>query len=140
MTSRRGSTTLLTVLALVSGSCALGYEVLFVRALTSVLGDMFYVHAALLSTFLVGVGLGAKTAHHWRRFLWAFEILTGLYALGLPPAVKGEVEEDGSYLVGHSAYVLAFTSDNLAHLLYPFGTRQVDWASDLPKLVAENWE
>lgn len=61
-------------------------------------------------------------------------------ALGLPPAVKGEVEEDGSYLVGHSAYVLAFTSDNLAHLLYAFGTRQVDWASDLPKLVAENWE
>ena len=86
--TRRGSSTLLTVLALVSGSCALAYEVLFVRALTSVLGDMFYVHAALLSTFLVGVGLGAKTARHWRRFLWAFEILTGLYALALPLATR----------------------------------------------------
>ena len=75
---------LLTTLALVSGACALAYEVLFVRALTSVLGDMFYVHAALLSTFLVGVGLGARAARHWRKWLWAFEILTGVYALLLP--------------------------------------------------------
>ena len=30
------------------------------RALTTVLGDMLYVHAALLSTFLVGIGIGAK--------------------------------------------------------------------------------
>jgi hypothetical protein len=29
-------------------------------ALTTVLGDMLYVHAALLSTFLVGIGLGGR--------------------------------------------------------------------------------
>ena len=60
-------------------------------------------------------------------------------ALGLPAAIKGEVDEDGSYTVGHSAYVLAFTADNLAHVLYPFGIRQADWAHDLPKLVRERW-
>ncbi len=79
---------LLTTLALLSGCCALAYEVLYVRALTSILGDMFYVHAALLSTFLIGIGLGAKLAHRWFRWLWALEILTGLYALGLPIALR----------------------------------------------------
>ena len=75
---------ILIILALLSGCCGLAYEVLYVRALTAILGDMFYVHAALLSTFLIGIGLGAKLAHRWLRWLWVFEILTGLYALGLP--------------------------------------------------------
>lgn len=79
---------LLTTLALLSGCCGLAYEVLYVRALTAILGDMFYVHAALLSTFLVGIGLGARLAHRWLRWLWVFETLIGLYALGLPIASK----------------------------------------------------
>lgn len=62
---------MLTVLTLLSGCCALAYEILYVRILTTLLGDMFYVHAALLSTFLVGIGLGAKLAHKWFRWLWA---------------------------------------------------------------------
>jgi len=58
-------------------------------------------------------------------------------SLGLPPAVLyGEGEE---YEVGHSARVIAFTTDNLAHFSYPFGTRQVDWAHDLPLLVTRSW-
>lgn len=81
-------TSLLMMLALLSGCCSLAYEVLYVRALTSILGDMFYVHAALLSTFLIGIGIGAKMAYRWLRYLWAFEILTGLYALGLPLLAK----------------------------------------------------
>lgn len=55
--SGRVWTNLLTSLALLSGCCGLAYEVLYVRVLTSILGDMFYVHAALLSTFLVGIGV-----------------------------------------------------------------------------------
>lgn len=74
----------LTTLALLSGCCGLAYEVLYIRALTTLLGDTLYVHAALLSTFLVGIGLGARLAHRCRGWLWAFEILTGLYAFGLP--------------------------------------------------------
>lgn len=59
-------------------------------------------------------------------------------ALGLPGSVIEETEEE-DYLVGHSARVLAFTKDNLAHVSYPFGTRQADWAHDLPKLAEESW-
>ncbi len=46
---------------------------------------------------------------------------------------------DDDYTVGHAASVLAFTTDGLAHLRYPFGTRQADWAHDLPKLVRDGW-
>ncbi|MEW6360284.1 MAG: hypothetical protein AB1696_28380 [Planctomycetota bacterium] len=74
-------------MALLSGGCALMYEVLYMRALTTVLGDMFYVHAALLSTFLIGIGLGAKCAHRFRPWLFLMEIGTGLYALALPWAL-----------------------------------------------------
>jgi protein SCO1/2 len=59
-------------------------------------------------------------------------------AFGLPASVKEEVE-GGGYFIGHSSRVLAFTKDNLAHVAYPFGTRQADWATDLPKLVNERW-
>lgn len=59
-------------------------------------------------------------------------------SLGLPPSVKIDTEEEG-YLVGHSAHVMAFTKDNRAHVIYRFGTRQSDWAHDLPKLVNERW-
>lgn len=59
-------------------------------------------------------------------------------ALYLPVAVKQG--EGPDYLVGHSAAVLAFTTDNLAHVRYPTGTRQADWAHDLPLLVEALWE
>jgi protein SCO1/2 len=54
-------------------------------------------------------------------------------AVRLPPAVK-EGEGD-TYLVGHAAYVLAFTTDDQPPVAYPSGTRQSDWAHDLPQLV-----
>lgn len=59
-------------------------------------------------------------------------------AMGVPPAQRFEAEE-GGYQVGHSASVIAFTRDNKAHVMYPFGTRQADWAHDLPKLERETW-
>lgn len=79
---------ILSMLALMSGCCGLAYEVLYVRSLTIILGDMFYVHAALLSTFLIGIGLGSKWAYKFLRWLWLFEILTGLYAFALPVATR----------------------------------------------------
>ncbi|UCG86993.1 MAG: SCO family protein [Gemmatimonadota bacterium] len=59
--------------------------------------------------------------------------------LNLPPANRYG-DDDRSYTVGHSARVIAFTADNRAHVSYPFGTRQNDWAHDLPLLVKPNWE
>ncbi len=58
--------------------------------------------------------------------------------LRLPPASRYG-EDENSYTVGHSARVIAFTADNRAHVGYPFGTRQNDWAHDLPLLVKSNW-
>ena len=53
----------------------------------------------------------------------------------IAPAVK-EPMEDGDYLMGHSARVIAFTADGAGRYLYPFGTRQADWAAEIPALVA----
>lgn len=57
-------------------------------------------------------------------------------SLGLPPAVSQD-RPGGGYAVGHASQVLAFGRDNIARLAYPFGTRQADWAYDLPKLVRD---
>jgi protein SCO1 len=60
-------------------------------------------------------------------------------AANLPPAKKGAVQPDGQYEIGHSAFVLAYTKDNLAHLIYPAGMKTEDWVHDLPFLVSETW-
>lgn len=54
--------------------------------------------------------------------------------LGLPPALREE-RSAGEYLVGHASQILAFGRDGMARVAYPFGTRQADWAHDLPRLV-----
>ena len=59
-------------------------------------------------------------------------------AAKIPPARK-TVPANGDYEVGHAAFVLAYTKDNLAHVIYPVGVKQEDWAHDLPRLVKEDW-
>ncbi len=51
----------------------------------------------------------------------------------------GAAGEEEDYIVGHATQILAFTPDGFAHVVYPFGTRQVDWAHDLPRLVESDW-
>jgi protein SCO1/2 len=57
--------------------------------------------------------------------------------LNLPRAVQ--VPTADGYTIGHAAHVIAFTADDSAHVVYPFGTRQEDWAHDLPQLVSGQW-
>jgi protein SCO1/2 len=59
-------------------------------------------------------------------------------AAGVPPARKtaGAAEDYG---VAHANFVLAYTKDNLGHVIYPGGVSQQDWAQDLPQLVKETW-
>ena len=57
-------------------------------------------------------------------------------AANLPESVLNPPKADGSYTVGHASQVVAYSLDDEAHLVYPFGIRQADWARDLPKLVA----
>jgi protein SCO1/2 len=51
------------------------------------------------------------------------------------PATTIDSLPQGGYAVGHSAAVIAVVKDSV-RVLYPFGTRQEDWAHDLPLLVA----
>jgi protein SCO1/2 len=60
-------------------------------------------------------------------------------AANLPPAKKGTVRPDDGYEMGHSAFVLAYTKDNLAHVIYPVGLKSEDWVNDLPFLVSDTW-
>lgn len=57
-------------------------------------------------------------------------------AAGLPPAKKSALAS-GGYGIAHSSIVLVYSKDNLAHLIYPDGMSQQDWAHDLPQLVKE---
>jgi len=57
--------------------------------------------------------------------------------LSLSPIVREEGTQPGGYTIGHSAIVLAFTRDDLAHVVYPFGIRQDDWARDLGLLTRD---
>jgi hypothetical protein len=59
-------------------------------------------------------------------------------AAGLPPAAKAARAGD-DYAVGHANVVLAYSKDNLAHLMYPGGVTRQDWAHDLPLPVNEKW-
>ena len=56
-------------------------------------------------------------------------------SVGVAPAVAAAPDSAGNYEVGHAAQVIAFTPDDSAHVVYPFGTRQADWVHDLPLLA-----
>jgi protein SCO1/2 len=60
-------------------------------------------------------------------------------AANLSPAKKSAVRPDGAYEVGHAAFVLAYTKDNRAHVIYPVGMKPEDWVHDLPYLATEQW-
>jgi protein SCO1/2 len=62
-------------------------------------------------------------------------IIAAERALGVAPAVV-DSNTAKAYLVQHAGQVIAFTRDGMARVHYPFGTRQRDWARDLPKLLA----
>lgn len=69
-----------TLLLLVSGFCGLSYEVLYGRLLSNFIGDQFAISAAILLTFMLGLGCGALWAHRFWRWLWLVEAVIGAYA------------------------------------------------------------
>lgn len=76
-----------------------------------------------------------------RRFDPEFVGLTGSVAdleaaqraAGVAPAIRDTAA--GNYTVSHAAQVLVYSPDDSGHVVYPFGTRQSEWAADLPKLL-----
>ena len=59
-------------------------------------------------------------------------------AAGVPPAQKTGADH-GNYSIAHGNYVVAYTKDNLAHVIYPGGISKEDWIHDLPLLIKETW-
>ena len=60
------------------------------------------------------------------------------WATGVAPATKAGSTK-GNYSVAHATFVIAYTRDNLAHVIYPGGVNQDDWVHDLSLLVRETW-
>ncbi|HTA67712.1 MAG TPA: SCO family protein [Bryobacteraceae bacterium] len=59
-------------------------------------------------------------------------------AAGVPIATKTG-PANGNYGVAHANFVLAYSKDNLAHVIYPGGVSKDDWVHDLPLLIQETW-
>lgn len=51
------------------------------------------------------------------------------------PDEPGEPIDPEDYLVGHASEVIAYTPDDVAHVVYPSSTRRQDWIDDLPRLL-----
>jgi protein SCO1/2 len=58
-------------------------------------------------------------------------------AAGVPVAQK--TGSGANYGVAHANFVLAYTKDNRAHVIYPGGVSKDDWIHDLPLLLKETW-
>lgn len=59
--------------------------------------------------------------------------------IGLPPALVTRDARTGRPEVAHAAVVVAYDREGRHRLTYPFGTRQDDWAHDLPLLATGRW-
>jgi protein SCO1/2 len=60
-------------------------------------------------------------------------------AAGVPLAQKTD-PRNGNYSLTHANFVVAYTKDNLGHIIYPGGVSEDDWIHDLPLLLKETWE
>jgi protein SCO1 len=122
--------------------------------------DICPIHLATLASTLdrsgmpqplvvfVGVDPGRDTPEAVRAYLDRFdrrfigltgtaeELVRAQEAAAIPVAVVEPGVGEDDYLVGHASQVMAYTADDLGHVVYPFGVRQQDWAHDLPRLAA----
>ncbi|MFQ5690610.1 MAG: SCO family protein [Gemmatimonadota bacterium] len=115
--------------------------------IAAVLADLPYETRHGIRVVFVTTDPERDTPEHLRRWLDRFDpTFIGLMGslekvnaiqarLHLPAAVKQSTGTD-EYRVGHAAQVLALSPDGRVRVVYPFGTRQTDWAHDLPLLVA----
>ncbi len=64
----------------------------------------------------------------------AAELEAAQRAAGITVAFRDKGTDN--YNVFHAAQVLVYSPDDSSHVVYPAGTRQAEWAADLPKLLA----
>ena len=63
-------------------------------------------------------------------------ILVWVRTDGVP--IEAPPTDGQDYEIGHAAQIIAYTSDDLTHIVYPFGIQRDDWTADLPRL-ADGW-
>ena len=56
-------------------------------------------------------------------------------SVGMPPAMREGELPKGGYGMTHAAQLWAFTPDDSAHVVYPWGMQREDLAADLAKLL-----
>jgi aldehyde:ferredoxin oxidoreductase len=83
-----------------SGFCALGYEILWSRQLTLLLGNSVYAFSLELAIILTGIGLGSVA---WTRFKTTNDSLA---AAGVPAADVPPHSTNGSGLAAFGGYLL----------------------------------
>ena len=59
-------------------------------------------------------------------------------AAAVPVACRSD-SGSANYSVAHANFVVAYTRDDRAHVIYPGGITADDWLHDLPMLVKEAW-
>ena len=119
-----------------------------VAALASALDSLDPSVAASVRMVFITADPERDTPERLRRFLDQFDDsfigLTGSIhqidaaqaAAKVPLATREEADVGGDYDVGHATQMIAYQADGTARIVYPFGTRESDWARDLPRLVA----
>jgi spermidine synthase len=100
----------------VSGFCALGYEVLWTRMLTLVVGTSVYSFAIMLTAFLAGIGLGSQA-----------------YAL-LPLGRRSEIGRGHALLFGFTQLAVGASAGIVTVLM-----RQLPIASSRVQLAIVDW-
>ena len=58
-------------------------------------------------------------------------------AVGVPLAYR--TFDNSNYPIAHANFVVAYTKDHLAHVIYPGGVSKEDWIHDLPLLIKKPW-
>jgi protein SCO1/2 len=65
--------------------------------------------------------------------------LTAVQKAAGVPAARRTDSANANYPVAHANFVVAYTRDDRAHVIYPGGISADDWLHDLPLLVKEAW-
>lgn len=69
--------------AILSGCCGLGYEVIYVRMFSNIFGDAYVISAVLLTAIFLGIAFGAFNAARFIGKLGLIEILIGVYSIAI---------------------------------------------------------
>ena len=74
-------TVVVSLLATLSGSCGLAYEIIYMRLFSNYFGDSFVMSGVILSAVFIGIAFGAWQSTRFIHALAVIEISIGLYAI-----------------------------------------------------------